>query len=244
MDADNAPVAADGQRANESGPRIIVSLFVVVAVGVQTAAWNAAFYRLHGGLDPAYVVASLFLSINLLICYWEMCLYLRRDYIEQRAGDWVERGKATGRAPAILFLTSGVPLRRIASPTVWADVWAAYSVYDGSYTDRRTYGFNADIANGFFTPIPSMVLLATMTFGFLPATFAGIIGLALSWQWVYLSSLYMLAYYVGEHHVSIRKVDRWLWVWGPNALWILVPLFGLWLSVRLIVDGTYGVVGH
>ena len=243
MNTDNSG-AVSGKVAEEAGPRIVVAVFAAVAVGLQVAAWNAVFHRLHGSLDPAYFVASLFLSINLLICYWEMCLYWRRDYIEKRADYWVEQGRATGRPPAILFLTSGVPLRRIASPTVWADVWAAYSVYDGSYTDRRTYGFNADIANGFFTPIASMFLLATMTFGFLPATFAGMIALALSWQWVYLSSLYLVAYYVGQHHVTRSRGDQWLWVWVPNALWILVPLCGLWLSVRLILDGTYGVVGH
>ncbi len=243
MDTDNTG-AVSGKVAEEAGPRINVAVFVALAVVLQAAAWNGAFHRLHGSLDPAYFVASLFLSINLVICYWEMCLYWRRDDIEKRADQWAEQGKVTDRSPALLFLASGIPLRRIASPTVWGDVFATYSVYDGSYTDRRTFTFSADIANGFFTPIPSMVLLATMTFGFLPATFAGIICLALSWQWVYVSSLYMLAYYVGEHHVSIRKVDRWLWVWGPNAFWIVVPLFGLWLSVRLIVDGTYGVVGH
>ena len=48
-------------------------------------------------------------------------------------------------------------------------MWAFYTLYDGSYTDRRTYGFNIDIANGFFTLVPTLVLYAAFTVAFLPA---------------------------------------------------------------------------
>ena len=116
MDADNDAGTVHGQAANATGPKIMVAMFAVAAVGLPILAWNAVFYRLHGSLNPTYV--SLFLSINLLICFWEGCLYLRRDYIEKRAGYWRERRAATGRTPAIEFLTSGIPLRRIGSPTV------------------------------------------------------------------------------------------------------------------------------
>jgi len=244
MDTDRAAVAVSDQRANEPGPKIVVALIVIAAVGVQTLAWNAGFHRQHGGLDPTYFVLSLFLSINLLICYWEACLYLRRNDIPKRASYWRERRAATGRAPAIEFLTSGIPLGRILSPTAWADVWAAYSTYDDAYTDRRTFGFNCDVGNGFATPLPSIVLLASMTTGFLPATIAGILGVALFWQWVYVSSLYMASFYVGQGHRAIGRMDRLVWVWAPNTVWILIPAFGLSVSVRLILDGTYAVLGH
>ena len=62
------------------------------------------------------------------------------------------------------------------SSTVWAIVWATYSQHDGFYADRRSYGFNVDIANGFVTPVPTAILYAAFTFDFPPAVVAGIVG--------------------------------------------------------------------
>ncbi len=230
--------------AGEKGPKVVVAAVAAGVVVCLTVAWNAVGYRLHGGLNPYYFLLSLFLSLNLLICYWEICLYLRRHDIRERARFWRERRAATGRAPGVEFLAAGIPLRRVGSPTIWADVWAAYALYDGSYTDRSTFGFNCDVGNGFVTPIPSLALLAALTFGFMPAAFAGILGVALFWQWVYVSSLYAMSFRMAQRHEAMPRTTRWLYVWGPNAVWIVVPLLGLFVSVRLILDGTYAIVGH
>lgn len=101
---------------------------------------------------------AVFFSTNLLISYWEICLLHRRKYIEERGDYWRKRQRESGKSPAVEFLSAKVTLARPFSPTLWADVWAAYSVYDGSYVDRRTFGFNCDIANGYFTPLPTLVL--------------------------------------------------------------------------------------
>ncbi len=225
------------------GPKIPVAAIVVVAVAGQAVAWNIAFHRLHGGLNAWYALLSLFLSINLLICYWEACLYLRRDYIEKRAEYWRGR-KAAGRSPGIELFFSGIPLRSIASPTAWADVWAAYCAYDDAYTDRRTFGFNCDVGNGFVTPVPSMILLTSLTTGFLPATVAGILGVALFWQWVYVTSIYQMSFYMSGGHREIGMRDLLVWVWTPNIVWVVVPAAGSYVAVRLVLDGTYAVLGH
>ena len=238
--AHTAPVYDQG----EPGPKVVVAAFAAAVVVLLAAAWNVAGLRLHAGLNPYFFVLSLFLSLNLLICCWEMCLYLRRDYITERARYWRDRRAATGRTPAVEFLTASVPLRRVASPTLWADVWATYAQYDDGYTDRGSFGFNCDTGNGFVTPIPSVVLLAALTFEIMPATFAGILGVALFWQWVYVSSLYAASFWVAGRHQTLPRTVRWLYVWGPNAVWIVVPLLGLFVSARLIVDGTYAIVGH
>lgn len=229
---------------SEQGPKVVVAVAAAAFAVVITVAWNTVSYRLNGGLNPYYFVLSLFLSINLLICYWEMCLYLRHDRVVERARYWRELRASTGRNPAVGFLTAAIPLRRVGSPAVWADVWAAYALYDGAYTRRSTFGFNADIGNGFFTPVPSIVLLAALTTGFMPATFAGILGIALFWQWVYVSSLYAVSVWVAGSHEALPRAVRWLYVWGPNAVWIVVPALGLYISARLILDGTYAIVGH
>ena len=224
--------------------RIPVALFTAATIALLTLAWNVAGYRLYGHLNVSYFLLSLFLMINLLIAYWECCLYWRRDYIEERARYWRERWDETGRTPAVEFLTSSVPLRRILSPTVWADIWAVYCRYDDAYADRRTYGFNVDIGNGFFTPIASLVLLGAMTFEFLPAVVAGILGAVLFWQWFYVSSLYLVAFFVAKRHRKISNSELWIYVIGPNSIWVLLPLLGLYVAVRLILDGNYAVLGH
>ena len=156
----------------------------------------------------------------------------------------VSGGKKPAGRPVVEFLTTEVPFRKILSPTVWADVWAFYSLYDGSYTDRRTYGFNIDIANGFFTPVPTLVLYAAFTVAFLPALFAGILGVMLFWQWAYATSVYLVSFYVAERHKLISRGDVAIYIWGSNATWLLFPLLGLYVSIRLIVDGNYSVLGY
>lgn len=221
-----------------------VAVLTGLVIAVTTAASIGFGYAVHGNLNAYYGLLSLFFCINLPICYWEICLFLRRDAVERRADYWRARRGKTGRTPAVEFLLSEIPLSKALSPTVWADVWATYSMYDESYADRRTFGFNADIANGFFTPIPALVLHATFAVGFLPALLAGILGVMLFWQWTYVTSVYLVSFFVARRHKQIARGDLWLYLWGTNSPWVLFALLGLYVSVRLIVDGDYGVLGH
>ena len=109
---------------------------------------------------------------------------------------------------------------------------------------RRTYGFNIDIANGFFTPVPTLVLYAAFTVAFLPALFAGILGVMLFWQWAYATSVYIMSFFVAGRHKLISRADVSIYIWGANASWVLFPLLGLYVSIRLIVDGDYSVLGY
>ena len=197
----------------------------------------------HGGIGITYVVLALFLSTNLVICYWEICLFFRRDYIETRTEHWRERRQETGRSPAFEFLTSRVPLKAAFSPTVWADVWATYSTYDGSYADRRTYGFNVDVANGFVTAVPSLILYGAFATEFLPPVAAGIVGIMLCWQWVYATSAYLMSFFIVRRHRLLGKGELAGMILGFNAPWIVCPLVGLYASVRLVVDNSYAVLG-
>ena len=219
-------------------------LFAVLFIAVFTAAGIGTRLWLNGNLNTCYALLSLFFSINLLICYWEACLYWRRDYIEERVNYWRERWMQTGRTPAVEFLTTKAPLGKLLSPTLWADAWATYSMYDDSYANRRTYGFNIDIANGFFTPLPSLILYAAFTTAFIPALFAGILGVILFWQWIYVSSVYWVSFFVSSRQELISKADMYIYIWGATAVWVLSGLLGLYVSIRLIVDGDYTVLGY
>ena len=217
----------------------IACVFVVLITGASLALryWTAA------ELDVAHTVLTVFIAVNLMACYWEICLLLRIDTIEERRQHWELQQSTLDKVPALRFLTSSVPLRQIASPRVWAELWGVYSLYDASYTDRKTYGFNVDIANGTVTPILSLLLLATFTVPFLPAPVAGILGVLLFWQWIYVTSVYIVSFFMAGRHRLIDRKEILIYIWVPNLFWILLPIYGFYVSIRLILEGNYLVLG-
>ena len=214
---------------------VVIAILTLLGIGTR--------YYVHGDLNAIHGLFSLFFSTNLLICYWEACLHLRLEHIEKRAVYWRARQRETGRTPAVEFLTTRVPLSRMFSPTVWADAWATYSMFDASYSDRRTFGFVVDIANGYFTAVPTLILYGAFTVGFLPAVVAGILAAMLFWQWTYVSSLYWVSFFVAGRQALITRRELFVYIGAPNAFWVLCPAFGLYVSVRLILDGNYGILG-
>lgn len=132
----------------------------------------------------------------------------------------------------------------ILSPTLWADVWATYSQYDDSYADRRTFGFNADIGNGFVTPVPTLILYAAYTLDFFHAVYAGILGAMVFWQWVYVTSFYGVSFFVARRQSRISRLETFVFIIGINSYWVLCALLGLYVSIRLIMDGNYSILGY
>ncbi len=231
-----------GARRNQ--PAIPAVVFAVLVITVLTLAGIGARYFTRGDFNVVHALLILFFSINLLICYWEVCLLVKRDYIERRAEYWHKRCQETGRKPAIEFLTARVPLTRVLSPTVWADVWATYSQFDGSYADRRTYGYIIDIANGLATPVPTLILYAAFTFDVLSAPVAGIVGVILFWQLIYMTSVYWVSFFLAKRQTRLSRKDMYIYIWAMNSPWVLFPLLGLYVSIRLIVNGDYSVLGY
>ena len=230
--------------AKRTGLTISAGLLVTLILAIITLPGIATRIYVHGDLNLLHSLFSLFFSTNLLICYWEACLFFRRDYIEKRTEYWAERRRETGRSPALEFFATRIPLKQMLSPTIWADVWAAYCQYDASYADRRTYGFNVDIANGFVTPVPTLILYAAFTVEFLAPLIAGIIGVILFWQWAYVTSLYWVSFFVAKRQTRISRREIYIFILAINSFWVLCALLGLYVSIRLLVDGNYSVLGY
>lgn len=231
---------SERQGGNRGIPALPFAFLVIVALA---ALGMAVRYGLHGHLSLAYCVFAVFFSTNLLICFWEVSLYLAHDRIEQRAEHWQNLSRESGVSPAMAFLGSKVSPGKILSPAFWIDVWASYSHYDDAYKDRGSYAFNVDVANGFTSWIPTLILYAAYTVNFLPAVAVGIIGVMLFWLWVYNSSLYWFSFRVAGRHKSLSPFDMWVYVFSLNFVWIAIPMFGIYVSVRLILDGNYQVLG-
>lgn len=232
------------QDAEQAGLTIPVGLFALLAITILALLGIGTRYFIHGDLNVIHFLLSLFFSVNLLICYWEICLYFRLDYIETRTGFWRERRRESGCSPITEFLVTKVPLTRVLSSTLWADVWATYSQYDSSYSDRRTFGYNADIANGFVTLVPTLILYAAYTADLLPALFVGILGVMLFWQWTYVTSVYWVSFFVAKRQTLISRRELYTYIIAMNSIWVLCALLGLYVSIHLIVDGNYSVLGY
>ena len=223
--------------------KIRVLTFVVFCLGVLIVIGLGTRYFVSQDLGVIHAVLSVFLSTNILICWWEVCLFLQCTLVEQRTEYWRDWRIQTGQLPHFAFFTTKIPLKRVFSPKIWADLWATYAQYDPSYADRRSYGFNIDIANGFFTLLPTMFLYAAITVYFLPAYVVGMIGLMLFWQWIYVTSLYWVSFFVAKRQHDVLKGDMYLYILVPSVPWLVCPLLGLFVSIRLIVDGNYSVLG-
>ena len=218
---------------------LIACVFVALVAGAALAIrfWTA------GDFDVAHTLLTVFLTVNILASYWEICLLMRIDEIDEKRKNWDSFRSESGAVPALKFLTMSVPLRSVFAPSVWAELWGVYSLYDASYSDRKTFGFNCDVANGVVTPLLSLVLLGTFTIPFLPAQVTGILGVLLFWQWIYVTSVYIMSFFMVGRHRLIKRKEILLYVWGPNLCWIVLPIFGFYISTRLILEGNYAALG-
>ena len=236
----SAPAIPDPEQSLERGrPAIPTWLLSALVIALFTATGIFARYAVRGDFNPVHILFSVFFSTNLLICYWEIALFFRRDYIRARGDYWQRWRRETGRTPAVAFLTARIPLHRILSLTVWADVWATYSIVDPGYRDRESWAFNVDIGNGFVSIAPTLVLYAAYTVDLLPATIVGIVGTMIFWQWTYATSMYWVSFFVAKRQREMTRRDLFLYILMPNTVWVAIPSYGLHVSVRLILDGNY-----
>lgn len=215
----------------------LVLFFIVVASAIGIA----AHYLLTGSLSLLHSTLCVFLVTHLLICYWEICLFRCRTLIEERTKYWHNRRNETGKLPHVEFFTKRIAWRDVLSFKTWADVWATYAQYDPSFADRRTFGFNVDVVNGYVTLIPALLLFVTLTVRVLPARLVGVLGLMLFWQWFYMTTAYYVSFFVAKRHLQLRRSDLLIYIVLMNSPWVLAPLLGLYASFHLVIDGDYRI---
>ncbi len=198
-------------------------------------------YVTHGVVNWIQCALAFFLWLNVVICYWEISLGLRIDYIADEyakicAGERGTRGQVVWE-----FFSRKITRENFASPTLWAHVWSSYASWDDSYADRKSFGFFADVANGISTLLPSFVLLFGMTWAILPPRVLGVIGLIFFYQFTYQTSLYFFAYVFNKRYRGLGPLGLIGWVGGTNGFWIAIPLIGIYASLRLIFENNFAV---
>ena len=201
------------------------------------------FYLEHGSVSVLYCALSFFLFINLVICLWELCLFFRMDDIMLRNAKFDQDTPEERIKPTVELFTAKISISNIVSPTFWSGVWAAYSVYDGSYADRRTFGFAGDIGNGFITLIPTLLLHVGITYEIMPANMLGILALIIFYQMFYLTFLYWVSFFVNKRHQRLARKELLMFIIGTNAPWFVVPAFGIYTAITLILTNSYSILG-
>lgn len=101
-----------------------------------------------------------------------------------------------------------------------------------------------DVGKRFVTAVPTLILYAAHTLDLVPSVVAGVIGVMPFWQWTYMTSLYCVSFFVAGRQSRIGRRETWIYIYGINSLRAAFALLGLYVSVRLIVDGNFGVPGY
>ena len=212
--------------------------WLLLWMGVWVGVPIASHYVMHGVVNGWHVTLTCFLAINLLICIWEISLWHRIADIQR----WFGLPRGSGDRPSGNLYTSPVSAREFWSTRLWARPWLGYAFYDDGYADPKSFGFAIDVGNGFSTLIPSGLFLIGMTVPIFPPLVLGIVGLLLFYQKFYCTCVYFFQYFYNRRYVGRRLWGVVAVVGGTNALWLVFPLLGLYVCVRLIVDNRFTLI--
>ena len=92
--------------------------------------------------------------------------------------------------------------------------------------------------------VATLILYMAYSIDFLPAIIVGIIGVALFWQWTYVTSVYWVSFFVSDRQSKISRREIYTYIVAINAYWVLCALLGLYVSICLILDGNYSILGY
>jgi hypothetical protein len=211
-------------------------------------------YVLLGTLIPCYlhylthhlwnlpqILLSFFLSLNILISFWEISLglYIQQIFTESKL---LKKKYYKNEFQAVLeFFYSPLTFSTCLSLKHWTKVWSTYSLYDPSYSNQESFGFFVDVGNGWTTLIPSFIYLFGMTWNLLPPKVMGIMGIIKFYQEFYGTVIYFLSFIFNKRYEGKGLIEISLFVGVSNGLWFVFPLLGMVYSISLIYADNYNV---
>lgn len=103
--------------------------YTAAYIGLPFLYLARAHHALYGILSPVQLALSLFLLINILICTWEMTLFLSRKLIRSQFEGYTKKfGKNV--MPSPIFLFEEVSFSDAIGMEYWSRVWSTYSTLD------------------------------------------------------------------------------------------------------------------
>lgn len=221
-----------------SGP-IPVWLVVACLTITGTAMPVVLHQRVHGVLNGHQIAMAFFFWLNAIIAWWEICLFFRIDGVREQYEGYLERYRGREFNRIIDFFKTKISLRRALSMAQWAEVWSSYSLFDESYSNKKSFGFCIDIGNGFTTLVPSLLFIYGITYQVLSARALGLIGLIISYQMFYGTLIYFASFIINKRYRKHNLATVVLFVGLSNGLWTIFPLWAMWLAVEMIYTNSF-----
>ena len=223
------------------GPQVPTAAVIGTVVVAGTLLHIVLHQREHGVYNVTQIGLAFFLVINVLIAWWEIALFVCQDQIQSEYEMTKDSYRGREMSRVLEIFARPIPLLQVLSFRQWTTIWSGYSLFDPGYSDRRSFGYNIDVGNGFTTIIPATLFTFGMTFELMPAPWLGIIGLILFWQMFYGTAVYFFQFFNNGRHRGHSLRDLLLFVGITNLMWFVFPIWGIWASIQLILDRSYGV---
>lgn len=193
--------------------------------------------------QPLHAFCTLFVAVNIMICLWEISLYLHRDLIQHKFKQHKLKLKR-GELPNPLFLLQSITFAQAASFEFWSEVWATYSLLDICYSEHGSFGFNIDVGNGFSTLLPNCLFLLAMNgvgMGMSNRAF-GALSILFFYHGFYGTVVYFFQYNLNkrwEEHDTAKYF--YPLVVGTNGFWFVGPWACMYACWRMIDDDSIQV---
>ncbi|KAL7542341.1 hypothetical protein ACHAXR_011702 [Thalassiosira sp. AJA248-18] len=191
---------------------------------------------------PLALSLLFFNNLNIFIAICEIILglnieYIQRDYQKLRA-----KYKGNEWGACIAYLTMPLTIRQLFDAKVWAKMWSTYALYDPSYQNQESFGFFIDFGNGLSTIPPSVLVnIATVYPNAVSPLWVGCIGLAMYWQVMYGTIIYVLSFVFNRRYEGKTLLEVCLFVGVSNSLWFFFPMAGIYSCVCMLKDGNMEV---
>jgi len=235
----------------------------IVAVLLSGVAGSAYYHytQLSGVINFYHLALAFFLTLNVLVCLWEIGLGLyikdiKKYYENTLLKKYPSRTEHFG-ATVNVFLHR-MSLGELFSLKFWSErVWGTYSLYDPSYSNHESYGFFIDVGNGWSTLLVSMYFLVGMTdtsivrytysvertdTQVIDPLFFGMMGIIFFYQMFYGTIIYFVQFIYHGRYKGRTVFEVALFVGLNNGLWILFPLMGMYCSATMIRSNSFDIV--
>jgi len=217
----------------------VAVIAAVVLIGTSVHVW--LHQRSHDVYNVTQIGLSFFLVVNVMVAWWEIALFVRQDQIRAEYDAIREPYRGREMTAVAQVFARPIPVLRVFAFSEWTRIWSTYSLFDPGYSDRRSFGYNIDVGNGFTTIIPAILFAFGMTFDLVPPRVLGIVGVIIFWQMFYGTAVYFFQFFNNGRQRGHSVRDILLFVGVSNLSWLIFPLWGLRTSVQLILEGSYAV---
>ena len=217
---------------------------LIAFVALTTIAPVALYFQHHDKISIIHVALTFFLSLNTLICIWEISLGLN---ITKIAADHTSLSKKheKNRLNAVIdLMMHELSLAETFSLRYWSIIWSTYALFDPSYSNRESFGFFVDVGNGWTTILPTLFFLYSITFhdtSCIDPRNLGIIAVIKFYQEFYGTCVYFLSFFMNKRHKGKSFFEVFLFVGVTNGIWFVFPLLGMFVAVQMIHSNSFGV---